>query len=91
MKPIFFSDYIIIRYIQINIYFNHVCENNMFKSSYLKCYNLYNNYDSTDIDECQDSSLCQNMGRCQNSDGSFQCDCQAGWEGETCAQGKRRR
>ena len=36
-----------------------------------------------DIDECATNTPCEN-GACDNTDGSFQCICDAGFTGEVC-------
>lgn len=43
---------------------------------------------STDIDECQVENFCENGGGCTNLEGSFQCECAGGWEGDRCQQDK---
>ncbi len=38
----------------------------------------------SDIDECTPSNPCQNGGTCNNTDGSYYCDCADGWGGTNC-------
>ncbi len=47
------------------------------KHEYKMCY-----YQS-DLDECQSNDLnnCHEMATCTNTEGSFECNCNAGWEG----------
>ena len=39
---------------------------------------------SEDIDECADSTICQNGGSCTNIPGTYNCTCVAGYEGNDC-------
>lgn len=39
-----------------------------------------------DKNECE-VSPCQNNGTCINNDGSYSCDCSAGWTGHDCETG----
>ena len=41
----------------------------------------------SDINEC-DANPCDNNGACYNTMGSFTCTCAAGYDGETCQNGK---
>lgn len=41
-----------------------------------------------DKNECL-LSPCQNNGTCINSIGSYQCNCEAGWQDKDCEQGIR--
>ena len=42
---------------------------------------------SSDINECE-TDLCENGGSCENTIGSFTCTCAAGYDGDTCENGK---
>ena len=42
----------------------------------------------SDINECENDGLCQNGGTCKNSQGSYTCDCAAGFAGQQCGSGK---
>ena len=37
-----------------------------------------------DVDECKDSNTCLNGATCNNTVGSFDCDCTRGYEGVNC-------
>lgn len=37
-----------------------------------------------DMNECLNLTLCQNNALCINTQGSFTCQCQVGWEGKYC-------
>ena len=37
-----------------------------------------------DVDECLDPSTCLNGADCKNTEGSFECNCTTGYEGEHC-------
>ena len=39
-----------------------------------------------DVDECA-RFQCLNGGVCKNLDGSYECDCPPGWEGDICEKG----
>ena len=41
-----------------------------------------------DVDECNDAQYCEYGGTCVNREGSAQCHCIAGWEGDRCQTGK---
>ena len=41
----------------------------------------------SDINEC-DTDPCENGGTCANTMGSFTCTCAAGYDGDTCENGK---
>lgn len=41
-----------------------------------------------DIDECQMLHLCKNNGTCLNTKGSYVCNCEEGWRGQHCKDGK---
>ena len=41
----------------------------------------------SDINEC-DTDPCENSGTCENTIGSFNCTCAAGYDGDTCENGK---
>lgn len=43
-------------------------------------------YFLTDIDECK-TNPCQNGGKCQNTEGSYMCQCTDGWTGQRCGKG----
>ena len=44
---------------------------------------------SSDIDECSTSTPCSNSGTCNNSPGSYSCDCTGtGYNGTYCDDGK---
>lgn len=34
------------------------------------------------------TDLCTNNGTCINTDGSYKCICEAGWQGQHCEDGK---
>ena len=39
----------------------------------------------TDVDECSfDTVICKNNGTCLNWEGSYNCSCADGFEGENC-------
>lgn len=40
-----------------------------------------------DVDEC-DLSPCFNNGTCINTNGSYACNCTAGWKSKDCDEGK---
>ena len=42
----------------------------------------------SDINECLVYSPCRNGATCQNLDGSYLCQCVAGWTGTDCQDGK---
>lgn len=42
---------------------------------------------SVDVDECDFTDVCENNGTCQNTAGSYQCDCSEGWQGKHCGEG----
>lgn len=42
----------------------------------------------SDINECADSTICQNGGFCMNTQGSYQCQCASGWTGPNCEIGE---
>ena len=35
-----------------------------------------------DINECENGSLCDNNTKCNNTEGSFMCVCQEGFDGD---------
>ncbi|CAJ0928073.1 unnamed protein product, partial [Mesorhabditis belari] len=39
-----------------------------------------------DIDECKDPEFCKNNGACENTQGSFKCDCQGEYFGDRCEE-----
>ena len=39
-----------------------------------------------DVNECL-ASPCLNQGTCENNDGSYNCRCVPGWEGQNCEIG----
>lgn len=41
-----------------------------------------------DVDECQMFRPCHNNGSCLNNNGSYECDCLKGWEGQHCDKGR---
>ena len=43
-----------------------------------------------DIDECSMMNTCANGGTCTNTQGSYNCACDSGWEGQDCSTGKDR-
>ena len=59
-------------------------KNNIF---FLKSNNVINLL--SDINECV-ANPCQNNGTCYNTMGSFTCTCTAGYDGDTCQNGKLR-
>ena len=59
-------------------------KNNIF---FLKSNNVINLL--SDINECV-ANPCQNNGTCYNTMGSFTCTCAAGYDGDTCQNGKLR-
>lgn len=42
---------------------------------------------SVDNDECGFADVCENNGTCQNTAGSYHCDCSEGWQGKHCGEG----
>lgn len=40
-----------------------------------------------DIDECQNIDICMHNGTCINNNGSYVCECIAGWQGHHCEDG----
>ena len=44
-------------------------------------------YSETDVNECN-SAPCRNGGTCTDLPGGFTCQCESGWEGPVCDQGK---
>lgn len=42
---------------------------------------------SVDVDECNFADICENNGTCQNTAGSYKCDCSEGWQGKHCKEG----
>lgn len=44
---------------------------------------------NADVDEC-DSSPCKVGSVCVNSEGSYTCECEKGWGGKNCTDGKSR-
>ena len=44
---------------------------------------------SSDIDECILIDPCRNGATCVNTDGSYTCFCEPGWQGKNCTIGKR--
>lgn len=51
-------------------------------------YKLFNHL--SDVDECV-LTPCSNGGTCQNTLGSYLCNCPAGWIGRHCDVGKDRK
>jgi hypothetical protein len=44
---------------------------------------------NADIVECDlDPSLCEPNGDCENTGGSYECNCDTGWDGRHCSHGK---
>ena len=44
---------------------------------------------STDVKECsQKPAVCKNSGTCIEMEGSYSCNCTAGWKGKDCQQGE---
>lgn len=43
---------------------------------------------NTDMDECQLTDLCKHNGTCINNNGSYICNCEVGWQGQHCEDGK---
>ena len=37
-----------------------------------------------DYNECSQVGICQNGGRCINTQGAYQCQCMSGWTGDNC-------
>ena len=44
---------------------------------------------NADIDECSNSIDLCNDGECVNNNGSYTCDCDAGYTGDSCDSGKK--
>lgn len=40
------------------------------------------------MDECQLTELCKHNGTCINNNGSYVCNCEDGWQGQHCEDGK---
>lgn len=66
------------------------CFNTLHALYFLK-YNIPNTcnkvYLSTDVDECLQFP-CQHGGQCRNLNGTYFCDCPAGWMGPRCQFGR---
>ena len=46
--------------------------------SYSKCYALIH----TDIDECSRGDVCHILASCNDTEGSYECNCVGGFEGD---------
>lgn len=44
-------------------------------------------YCFVDVNECEDINPCVH-GSCTNNDGGYSCNCESGWTGQNCDEGK---
>lgn len=55
---------------------------------YLKFYRLIFHFTFLDFNECLHNRPCKHNGTCLNNEGSYECECTAGWTGHDCQTGK---